>query len=532
MSDFIDDEASEASSSDEESQDELPSRVKNKNAKNKKKSRELVDSSEEEDDEDEEKAREEMKDLINDEEEEDDEGSDDEAGTKRSHDDDDDEGDSSLDEDDLDLVQENLGVRFDKKKKLKRIKAVPVDDSEDEEVDEGRRIHDEIFGRKELLDSDEDEGNQQRANQDMDLAIDEDESDSDDNFIVDDNDQPIHRKAKKKGAKYTDSAMQQAQEIFGVDFDFEDADDYDGYDDEEDYEEDYDEEDETGEVRPRKKKGGKKSIYEIYEPSELERSHMTANDQRIRAKDEPERFQLRSVPVTDANEEELEQESEWIFHTAFSQPTISTQERNCEPIAGKRSEVIKPDIKYALKCIRNEKLEVPFIAAYRREYVASISSNFDDTKDLWTIYKFDEQWCKLQASKTSIKTLYENMLVYLESKPGLKVRKIVPEDLKKVLSVKNFYDLEDCRLHFKLYYASLVNEMKLYILDKKIKANRSESQDNPDKQDEEPEETEEEKLYKKLSKVKISSNRDQYQRCLEDNIGDLVEKFGLKPEQF
>lgn len=489
MSHFIDDEASEASSFSDE--DAEVQRNDKKSSKAPKKSREIIDSSEEEDEDDEE-AEEEMKDLINDEEEEDE--SEDGGETKRSRDDDDDDDvSSSLDEDDLDLVQENLGVRFErKKKKLKRIKTAPVDDS-DEEIDDQRRIHNELFNGEDILESDEEENRQQKtraADQDLDLGIDDDESDSDDNFIVDDNDQPIHKKTKKKGAKYTDSAMQQAQDIFGVDFDFEDADEDE---DEDEYDEEYDEEDETGVPRPRKKKGAKKTIYEVYEPSELERSYMTPKDQEIRLKDEPERFQLRSVPVTEADEEELKRESEWIFYNAFDQNTISVQERNCEPIAGKRSEVIKPEIEYALKCIRNEKLEVPFIAAYRREYVASISSNFDDTRDLWTIYRFDEQWCKLQRSKTSIANLYIKMRSYLETKNDPKLRMITDYDLKRINEIKNFYDLEDCRLHFNLYYGTLVPDLKSF---------------------------------------KISSNRGRYQKCVEDGVGDLVSKFGLTAEQF
>jgi len=61
-----------------------------------------------------------------------------------------------------------------------------------------------------------------------------------------------------------------------------------------------------------------KSIYEIYEPHELERAGFTDEDNKIRNQDIPERMQLRSVPITPANEEELDEEAEWIYKTAFS----------------------------------------------------------------------------------------------------------------------------------------------------------------------------------------------------------------------
>jgi hypothetical protein len=95
-------------------------------------------------------------------------------------------------------------------------------------------------------------------------------------------------------------ALQEAQEIFGVDFDYDEFEKYNEYDEE--LEEDYEyEDDETeGEIRVRPKKTTKKrvsrrSIFEMYEPSELESSHLTDQDNEIRATDLPERFQVRTT---------------------------------------------------------------------------------------------------------------------------------------------------------------------------------------------------------------------------------------------
>ena len=577
MADFIDDEASEASSSDEEFLEEEGPQSRSKKG-NKKKSREIVDSSEEEEDDDEE-AEEEMRDLINDEEEEDDDESSDEdgVGTKRSHDDDDES--SSLEEDDLDLIEENTGRRITKKKKFKRIRKLDDEDSDEEEADEAKQIGNELFGPSDLLESDDEEVQKERSrpqNHELDLDVDDDddESNSDDNFIVDDNNEPIRRKKDKSGKRrYADSAMQQAQEVFGVEFDYDDVDDEQEYEDDEAvYDEEYGDEVEAGARRQRRKREGIKTIEELLEPSELERAYLTEYDKKIRAEDEPERFRLRSIPVTRASEEEIKDEANWIFQNAFDQPTISVQELDREPIAGKRSELIKSEIESTLSYIRNEKLEVPFIAAYRREYVPSLSPKQSDTNALWTIYNFDEQWCKLQSSKRSISSLYINMRDYLATKPAdPRIRKITDNDIMQAHNAKTFDDIEDCRLHFQLYYSHLVNEMKLSDLEKKIeqqKAERAvksksneatsanaegvesngfdnkdednnngednEKPDNEGEEEEEPEETEEEKLYKRLSKsLKISSYKDRsYQLATQNSIGELVKKFGLTPEEF
>lgn len=143
----------------------------------------------------------------------------------------------------------------------------------------------------------------------------------------------------------------------------------------------YEDEEEEGEARPRpkktKKRQTKKSIFEVYEPVELERGHFTDRDNEIRTTDVPERFQLRSVPVTSAPEEEIAREAEWIYKHAFGNPTISVQAAQEEgagakgssvsasdrasrhqPPAGRKSVTAVAKIAEALKFMRNQLFEV------------------------------------------------------------------------------------------------------------------------------------------------------------------------------
>ncbi len=95
------------------------------------------------------------------------------------------------------------------------------------------------------------------------------------------------------------------------------------------YEEEEDEE--TGEVKPKKQrklrraKKKKSTIYDVYEPSELERGHFTEKDSEIRVTDMPERFQLRAIPVQQTEEGELDEEAEWIHQQAFCKTPVSKQ---------------------------------------------------------------------------------------------------------------------------------------------------------------------------------------------------------------
>lgn len=117
---------------------------------------------------------------------------------------------------------------------------------------------------------------------------DDDESDADD-FIVDDEGRPITEKKKKVRRIFNDAHLQEGQDIFGVDFDYDEFDKYDeqDYEDESEAEDEYEEDGGDGmerEKRPKKavkKKTARKSIFEIYEPSELKRGHFTDLDNEV-----------------------------------------------------------------------------------------------------------------------------------------------------------------------------------------------------------------------------------------------------------
>lgn len=113
-----------------------------------------------------------------------------------------------------------------------------------------------------------------------------DESDADD-FIVDDDGNPLEKK-KRSRRIFNDAHLQEGQDIFGVDFDYDEFDKYeeDSYGEESEGEDEYEEEggDIERERRPKKvskKKTAKKSIFEIYEPSELKRGHFTDLDNEV-----------------------------------------------------------------------------------------------------------------------------------------------------------------------------------------------------------------------------------------------------------
>lgn len=492
-----------------------------------------------------------MKDLINDEPEEEADSEDDLNRKRKGRDDSGSEDiEDDLDEDDYALLQDNLGEKFvPKKKKFKRVRRIADEDSDKEPEDAREAIANELFdGDDEPSTSRRDE---RRETDDITAGISSEESDDEDNFIVDDEGMPISRPRKRKGQhRYTDEAMQQAQDIFGVDFDFEEYLEEDEYEDEGD-EEDYEDETEEGE-RVRKKKGGRrkatrKSIYEIYEPSELERSHLTEFDNEIKQTDLPERFLLRRTPVVETTDEALlKREAEWILRFAFSEPTITRQDfergyAERTPLAGAKENAAQPKILEALKFIRSFSLEVPFIAFYRKEYVhPDLNIN-----DLWTVYKWDEKFCQLDKRRKNMIQLFKNMQAYQadiieRSESGTApegMRLLSEDDIDMLYEHSNtFEELNDMWQYFQLYYSADIKPMKEEYLkrekERRQRERETKAAQNEDGEEQPPEDEEaDEQLNKKLASLRLDRRKDFYTICKEAGITKMATKFGLTPVQ-
>ncbi|XP_076244162.1 transcription elongation factor SPT6 isoform X2 [Calliopsis andreniformis] len=544
MADYLDAEAEE---SEEEEELDVNERKKLKKLKA------MQDSDDEEDDDDEG----EVPGLIDDNPIEDNEGYDSDAsersGKRKKSDDED--FDDRLEDEDYELLEENLGVKVERKRRFKRLRRIQDEESEEEEEkeadDERNAIANELFQGS----GEEDEERSEISHRPEVEGFDEEESEDEDDFIVDGDGVPITEKRKKKRPIFSDAALQEAQDIFGVDFDFDEFEKYgDEFEEEEEEEDEYQEEIED---RPRrskkhfKKKSTKKSIFEIYEPSELIRGHFTDVDNEIRTTDIPERMQLRSVPITPTAEgsDELDLEAEWIYKQAFCQPTISIQDAHLNEEAKERAKKgpqTVGKIKKALDFMRNQNFEVPFISFYRKEYVLpELNIN-----DLWKIYKFDAKWCQLQQRRENLLKLFEKMrnfqLDEIMKNPDSplpdSVRVIKDDDIERLKSAQTFEELNDVYQHFMLYYGQDVSAMQEDLRRKQKEEKKkarlekrrqqiAEAEENGeappediadvDDEEEEPEDT-----------LKQPVRKGSYYICKKAGLDGLAKRFGLSPEHF
>ncbi|XP_034831769.1 transcription elongation factor SPT6 [Maniola hyperantus] len=553
MADFLESEAEE---SEVDSEDEQPAERK----KPKRKAAVQSEDEDEEEEDDEERLREELKDLIDDapieESGSDGEDSDASVGPKKRKKSDD-ELDDRLEDEDYDLIEENLGVKV-ARNKFKRLRRLEDDDSDNEGQDDPELEREVIAEKLFVGGSDEEDENRSESAAPREVEYDDEnedlESDADD-FIVDDDGRPIAERKKKRKHIFTDATLQEGQDIFGVDFDYDEFDKYGEEDYEDEDDEDLDEyiedEEEDGERR-RTKKGkpkrpSKKSIFEIYEPSELKRSHFTDLDNEIRKTDIPERMQIREVPITPVEEgsTELEDEAEWIYKQAFLKPPVSKADAQDARDRSRRGSSTVVKIRQALDFMRNQTLEVPFIAFYRKEYVQpELSIN-----DLWKVYKYDAKWCQLKQRKENLLRLVENMREYQLDKvmadPDAPIpetmRLIRDEDIERMKNVQTNEELRDVHTHFLLYYSNDLPEMQKVQRAKERKKELEEkkrlAREEAEKNGEDPEEAvaavdaaqpdEEE-----TTEVKYAVRSGPYELCRKAGIGPLVKQFGLSPEQF
>merc|ERR1712223_1320592 len=357
---------------------------------------------------------------------------------------------------DRELLKENLGIDFAKKRKRIRMES-GSDDS-----------------------ASEPEGQDQDAIPELDEQQDGYESDPND-FIVDADGKPLRTERKKKKTHlFQDEERQMAEDIFGVKFDYGE---FEQYGDEEEMEEDYEEdledlEPEEREMRMKKKKGKRKTIFEMYEPAELEMRHFTEQDNEIRNTDIPERMQLRNFPVSAPdNDEELEKESDWIY-SKFTTKTISTQEstmRDQEITNWLRNrDSVTEKIRNALEHIRQRNFEPPYINFYCKEYVQpELQIN-----DIWRVYKYDEEWCKLQSRKKSLKRLFEQCREFqyekivtnpdgLEAPISDDIKLVKDEDLERIDAIGTFEELKDMEEHFRFYYSRDREQIKQMLIKKR-----------------------------------------------------------------
>ncbi|XP_073017502.1 transcription elongation factor SPT6 homolog isoform X1 [Primulina eburnea] len=426
-----------------------------------------------------------------------------------------------LDEDDYELLQEsNISVPRPKleSKKFKRLKKARRDVeegtsgfSDEEEFDGngiGGRTAEEKLKRSLFGDDDgqplediAEEDEQAEEEDDVDIGEEDEMAD----FIVDEEEvdehgAPVRRKKPKKSRQrpgILSSALQEAHEIFG------------------------DVEDllriRKLEVRDRYGETDKRSLEDQFDPSVLSEKYMTEKDDRIREIDIPERMQISEEgtgqpAIDDLN---IELEREWIFNQLVG--GVVPPLMNKRGSAAEDLNEVKSHIARFLELMHVQKLDIPFIAMYRKEEIFSLLQEPDEPeadiqndpnwrptlkwhKVLWTIHDLDKKWLLLQKRKSALQLYYnkrfeeESRRVYDETRLFLN-QQLFESVSKSLKAADSERELDDVDSKFNLHFPP--GEV---VLDE--------------------------------GQFKRPKRKSQYSICSKAGLWEVANKFGYSSEQF
>ncbi|XP_017246886.2 transcription elongation factor SPT6 homolog isoform X3 [Daucus carota subsp. sativus] len=463
---------------------------------------EVYDNEEEEDDEDETGQDEYENDgfIVDDEEQEEGGDSDEEMQKKRRRKKRESQKNYVLDEDDYELLEDNNVTGFrrpeQESKKFKRLKKAQRDHhsglSGGNEFDRSGRdvLQHSLFGDDEEL---EDIAEEEQLEEDNELG---DEDDLGDFIVEEDLDEhgaPMRRDVTKKKPRQaqgvSSSALQEAHDIFGnVDDLLKRRAYHDG--------------------RKERTGGG-------VDPTIIAEKYMTEKDDLIRNTDFPERWQIfeHSTGPPPTDESSIDEESTWICNEL----------RNMIHLFGRIVEIselsiVKEDVMRFLDFIHIQKLDVPFIAMYRKDECPSLFKdpeqleadalqNISDGKPalmwhkiLWTILDLDKKWLLLQKRKSALQLYYkkryaeESRIIDDETRLNF-IRQLfdsVTKSLKAAVSEREVDDVDSkFNLHFPPGEVGDVN-----------------------------------------GQYKRPKRRSQYSSCSKAGLWGLVSKLGYSSEQF
>ncbi|CAK7339903.1 unnamed protein product [Dovyalis caffra] len=374
-----------------------------------------------------------------------------------------------LDEDDYELLRDNNVYHHRPKdsKKFKRLKKAQRDSDEDryglsdDEFDgtgKGGRTAEEklkrsLFGDDEgipLEDMPEEE-EQEEVEEDADIGDEDEMAD----FIVDEDDEDgtlvrrkkLKKKKSRQASGVSSSALQEAQEIFG----------------------------DVDELIQIRKQGLESSewkerrLEDEFEPTVLSEKYMTEKDDRIRMIDIPERMQVseESTGPPPLDDFSILEESNWIYGQIAS--------GSLPLFANSGLFINKDDVTRFLELHHIQKLDIPFIAMYRKEECLSLlkdpeqhedDENPDDTdriptfkwhKVLWAIQDLDRKWLLLQKRKSALNSYYnkrfeeESRRIYDETRLNLN-QQLFESILKSLKSADSEREVDDVDAKFNLHF--------------------------------------------------------------------------------
>ncbi|KAE9586322.1 putative tex-like protein, HTH [Lupinus albus] len=385
-----------------------------------------------------------------------------------------------LDEDDYELLEDN-NINIHRRKDIKKFKRLKKGQRDTEEEPSGlsdeedfvgsgkvgrtaeEKLKHRLFGDEEaLLEDIVEEEEQGEEEDDADIGEDDEMAD----FIVDEEEidengaamrqRKLKRKKTRQAPGVSSSAVQEAQDLFG----------------------------DVEELLQTRKKNQELHEYretrleDEFEPIIISEKYMTEKDDQIREVDLPERMQISEestgTPPLDGS---IDEESQWIVKQLSDGAVPWICKKSPTPQNNRKNLPIdENDIIRFLELYHVQKLDIPFIAMYRKEECLSLLKDLeqheagDENSDkknmtlalkwhkvLWALQDLDRKWLLLQKRKSALEFYYskrfeeESRRIYDETRLNLnqKLFESVMRSLKEAESEREVDDVDSkFNLHF------------------------------------------------------------------------------------
>lgn len=196
-------------------------------------------------------------------------------------------------------------------------------------------------------------------------------------------------------------------------------------------------------------------LKDVFEPSELARKFLTDDDNEIRSKDEPERFQMgrkpyRNLQLTD---EQVKQEAVWISNLMWPKSTLDPAYK------ADLKDYFEAAVAKVLSCFNVEELECPYVFRHRKDYLVyegELPVPVKDQKpgeplikvqspklllerDLWEVFQLDLQYRAFVERRNALEAAYAKIQA---GNPGL-VDKVLEEMLPEAQTIDELQDVQD-----------------------------------------------------------------------------------------
>ncbi|XP_004309652.1 PREDICTED: transcription elongation factor SPT6-like [Fragaria vesca subsp. vesca] len=369
-----------------------------------------------------------------------------------------------LDEDDYELLEDNNVIAPRRKGQFKRLKKAQrhaqgdvgglSDEEEFHGTGKGGRTAEEKL-KFSLFGDEEGPPLEDIAEEEEPAEAEDDGEDEMADFIVDEEfdeagvpvrQKKLKKKKSRQAAGVSSSALQEAHDIFG---------DVDVF------------------IRQRQQgldlsEWKEKKLEDEFEPIVLSEKYMTMKDDQIREIDVPERIQVyeESSGFLPLDEKSIDDESTWIFNQ-FASGTV--------PFFGKTglgNFISRDDIIGFLNLHHVQKLDVPFIAMYRKEECPSILKDpehidMDDQNEkastlkwhkvLWSIQDLHRKWLLLQKRKSALQSYYEKRFdeesrrIYDETRLTLN-QQLFESIMKSLKAAESEREVDDVDTKFNLHF--------------------------------------------------------------------------------